>query len=112
MLCGSVHLGTFVLGHSQAYRRGLESLVWGVQPASGQVVLVDPSTGNQLHCFPAPDALSAADTQIALSIAEGGTSLLYINSDIDPGKLYRLNPWTGAVLSTETTDGLGYGGFA
>ena len=40
----------------------------------------------------------------------GGDALLYINSDLDPNTLYRLDPVTGAVLSVETTDGLVYDG--
>ena len=102
-----------VLGTSEGREVTLDGLVWGVQPASGLIVLVDPTTGAVLHSFNAPDALSSADTQVGLSIAEGGDSLLYVNSDESPGMLYRLNPFTGAVLSIETTavnanDGLGF----
>ena len=41
-------------------------------------------------------------------------SLLYVNSDLDPTIVYRLDPSTGSVLSTESAsgnvvDGLGFG---
>jgi len=97
-----------VLGSSHAPEG--EAVVWGVQPATGRILLIDPATGELRHEFPAPDGLLPDHTQIGLTIAEDGQSLLYVNSDVDPSKLYRLNPVTGAVLSTETTDGLSYDG--
>ncbi len=99
-----------VYGTSEPQSVELDSLVWGVQPASGRILLIDPATGDVLHSFAAPDTLSPSDTQIGLSIAQGGDSLIYINSDVDPFSLYRLDPMTGAVLSVESTGGLVYDG--
>ncbi len=101
-----------VVGRSEIEPLTLDSVVWGVQPASGQIVLIDPADGALLHSYDAPDALSPAHAQIGLSIAEGGESLLYLNSDVDAASLYRLEPATGAVLSIETTAGADYDGLA
>jgi len=88
----------------------IDARVWGVQPATGQIVTLDPATGWVRNSFPAPDALVPHHTQIGLTIAENGHSLLYVNSDVDPNVLYRLDPVSGAVLSTETTAGANYDG--
>jgi len=87
-----------------------QSLVWGVQAQTRRIVLLDPTSGLVLHSFDAPDALTPNHSQIGLTMAEGGSALLYVNSDVDPTALYRLDPATGAVLSVETTDGLSYDG--
>ena len=84
--------------------------MWGAQPASGKIVSLDPATGEVLHEFWAPDDLQPGHTQVGLTIAEGGDALVYVNSHVDPSKLYRLDPITGAVLSVESTDGLTYDG--
>ena len=80
----------------------VDSLVWGVQPASGQIVKIDPSREIVVGSFSAPGNLLPNHTDVGLSIAEQGASLIYLNSDDDPNTLYRLDPETGAVLSTET----------
>ncbi len=90
-------------------------LVWGVQPASRHIVILDPNTGNQASQFAAPGNLQPNHTQIGLAMAELGKVLMYVNADDDPTALYRLDPFTGEVLSTETIqpgpyDGLGYDG--
>lgn len=91
----------------------VDSVVWGVRPATGEIIKIDPVTGLVLDAFAAPDGLAPEDTQIGLSLAQNGSSLLYVNSDVDPTTLYRLDPDTGAVLSTESLsgvviDGLGF----
>ncbi len=45
-------------------------------------------------------------------MAELGQTLLYINADDDPTRLYRLRPLTGEVLSTQTTPAGTYDGLA
>ncbi|MCA9262595.1 MAG: lamin tail domain-containing protein [Planctomycetales bacterium] len=89
------------------------TLLWAVQPATGEILTLDPTSGVIINRFAAPDNLDATHQNIGLSMAELGDVLLYVNSDVDPTILYRLNPNTGAVLSTETIpdgihDGLGY----
>ncbi|MBN2474707.1 MAG: pre-peptidase C-terminal domain-containing protein [Pirellulales bacterium] len=100
-----------VLGTSQ--RPWLEAMVWAVQPAGGEILMLDPTTGIVLGRFPAPDALAADHTQIGLTIAQWGRELLYVNSDVDPTALYHLHPLTGEVFWTESIagglyDGLGF----
>lgn len=85
-------------------------IVWGVRPAEGDIVVIDPETGAVIRSFPAPDALAANHTRIGLTAAENGSSLLYINSDVDPSLIYRLDPTTGTVLGTSTVTGGGYDG--
>ena len=90
-----------------------ELLVWGVSPSSGMIVLLDPATGKTAGSFPAPGNLAAEHTQIGLTMAEGGGSLLYVNNDDDATTLYRLDPFTGEVSDTRTLEagggaGLGY----
>lgn len=102
-----------VTGNSGVTTLSVEGIVWGVQPATGQILKIDPGSGAVLESFSAPGNLSPTHTQIGLAIAEGGASLLYVNSDDDASVLYRLDPDTGAVLSTEslagnTIDGLGF----
>lgn len=87
--------------------------VWGVRPATGEIVKFDPVSGNTLAAFDAPDALAPHHSHLGLAVAEDGAALLYVNSDVDPTTLYRLHPGTGAVLSTEslggaTISGIGY----
>jgi len=101
-----------VAGSTTPLRAGT---VWGVQPATGEIVKFDPSNGSVLDSFSAPDALGPGHTQIGLSIADDGATLLYVNSDVDPTRLYRLNPDNGSVMSIETltgtsVDGLGFAG--
>lgn len=79
--------------------------VWGVQPETGEIIQIDPVTGAILNSFAAPGNLDIDDTNIGLSIAEDGNSLIYINSNDDSSTLYRLDPDTGAILSTEFTEG-------
>ena len=80
--------------------------VWGVEPATAMIHVIDPTTGIIYSSFDAPETLEAGHASIGLSIAEGGSTLIYANSDNAPGTLYRLHPTAGTVLSTEsiTTD--------
>jgi hypothetical protein len=75
--------------------------VWGIQPATGQIVRIDPVTGNVVDFFAAPNALLPSHTFGGLTIAEEGHSLLYVNPHSGPSNIYRLDPDTGAVLSVE-----------
>jgi ELWxxDGT repeat protein len=76
--------------------------VWGVRPADGKIVKIDPRTGVVIFAFAAPGNLLPTHTRIGLSMAEQGGALLYVNADDNPALLFRLNPLTGSVLSTET----------
>ena len=88
----------------------IESRAWGVQPATGRILVFDPATGVVFESFPAPDALSPEHTHIGLTIADNGRTLLYVNADVDPTALYRLDPLTGEVLAVETIAAGNYGG--
>lgn len=88
-------------------------VVWGVQPATGLIIMVNPETGQLLGAFEPPGDrdLEPSHVMIGLSIAENDTVLIYHNSDElvpfgESRRLYRLNPFTGAVLSIETPTGL------
>ena len=99
-----------VIGKTETIER--QTLLFGAQPRTGQLILLDPLGGSIVDQFPAPDALAADHTQIGLAMADGGRTLLYINGDLDPTTVYRLDPDTGEVLSSETIatgsyDGLG-----
>jgi spore coat protein CotH len=108
----------FNIGNTQitvelSYASG--SLVWGVQPATAQIVIIDAESGARFGSFPAPGNLQPGHTRIGLTAADGGNALLYINSDDDPHTIYRLDPTTGQVLGTsavtgENYDGLGFDG--
>ena len=43
---------------------------------------------------------------VGLTVAEGGSVLLYLNSDVDPTVLYRLDTTDGSVITMETVSGL------
>jgi hypothetical protein len=76
--------------------------LWGIQPATNQIVVVDPVTGNVVSGFAPPgSALVPTQTFGGLTIAEGGNVLLYQNPVAHPTSLFRINPSTGALLSTE-----------
>lgn len=101
-----------VIGSSSPATISTGALVWGVRPATGEIIKIDPATGSVLDAFPAPDALAPGHTLIGLSIAEDGQSLLYVNSHTNPSALYRLDPVSGAVLSVESTGGFTYDGLS
>ena len=76
--------------------------VWGIQPATNRIVVVDPVTGNVLSGFTPPGgALVSTQEFGGLTIAEGGNVLLYQNPVANPTSLFRINPNTGSLLSTE-----------
>ena len=112
VLC-AVGLGLIAAGPASALVVTPTIGVYGVQPATGKIVLVDPTTGAILSSYDAPGDLQSDDVFIGLSGAEEGSTLIYRNySDAaDKNTLFRLNPSTGATLSEETmpdwtTDGL------
>lgn len=55
----------------------------GVRPSSGQIVF-DATDGKEKFSFPAPGKLLPFHRNIGL-LADGGYSLIYVNSDDDPG---------------------------
>src|SRR6188472_2853872 len=76
--------------------------LWGIQPATNQIVVVDPVTGNVSGGFVPPGgALTPTQQYGGLTIAEGGRVLLYQNPVANPTSLFRINPYTGSLISTE-----------
>lgn len=76
--------------------------LWGIQPATNRIVRVDPVSGNVLSGFTPPGGLLQPTQQFGgLSIAEHGNTLIYQNPVANPTSLFRINPDTGALLSTE-----------
>ena len=76
--------------------------LWGILPATNQIVRVNPLTGDVSAGFTPPGGtLTAGQLFGGLSIAEGGAVMLYQNPVANPTSLFRLNPDTGALLSTE-----------
>lgn len=82
-------------------------MVWFLDPGAGDIVRVDPRTGAELGRFAAPLKPAVGDTRAGLSLAEGGRTLLYQLGgngvgDLDGrDMLFRLDPLTGVVKSTE-----------
>src|SRR4051812_14846250 len=76
--------------------------LWGIQPATNRIVRLDPVTGTVLSGFTPPGgALTPAQQFGGLTIAEGRNTLLYQNPVANPTSLFRINPNTGTLLSTE-----------
>ncbi|MFV2068945.1 MAG: hypothetical protein ACC645_18420, partial [Pirellulales bacterium] len=101
-----------VVGESRPTTTEVEVVVFGAQPATGDILRIDVASGQVLDRFAAPDDLAADDTRIGLTMGEGGRVLLYVNSDRDPTVLWRLDPVTGSVLSQETLSGQPIDGLA
>ena len=108
---GEIQSGNYQLEIRQASETGVpgktasaarSTTVCGIQRATQQNVQIDPLTGAVVGQFAAPDALSVSGINAGLSIAEGRNTLLYINGHTDGRFLYRLDPNTGVILSTET----------
>lgn len=77
--------------------------VWGIHPATNQIVRVDPSSGSILGGFTPPGgALDPNQMFGGLTLAEGGKVLLYQNPVTNPADLFRIDPLTGMLLSTES----------
>ena len=76
--------------------------VWGIQPATNSIVVVDPVTGGVSGGFTPPGgALTPTQQFGGLTIAEHGAVLLYQNPVANPTSLFRINPNTGSLISTE-----------
>ena len=87
--------------------------IYAAQPATGTIVQVDTNTGGLFGAYDAPDDLQAGHVGVGLSGAEGGDVLLYGNGDgSTPDDLYRLDPTTGSVHSTEIGYSIGYDGLS
>jgi hypothetical protein len=87
--------------------------LFGVQPLSGRIVIVNPATGTT-SILASPAGLDANDTRIGLSGAEAGAVLIYSNDDDGTDNdLQRYSPISGALISSHSTaayatDGLTY----
>lgn len=103
-------------------------MVWYVDPASGDIIRANPRTGATLGSFSLEDTFfgtsidhndvtaTQGDTNIGLSIAEDGRTLLYQIGNLGPGteidarfNLFRLDPFTGDLLSIEDGAGNSWG---
>jgi hypothetical protein len=87
--------------------------IFGIQRGTGLIVNVNPATGAINSSFAAPAGLTGTQTNLGLSGAESGTVLLYRNQNANATLVHRLNPNTGAVLTTFAAqswpvDGLSY----
>ncbi|MBK8466537.1 MAG: hypothetical protein IPL32_11955 [Chloracidobacterium sp.] len=87
--------------------------LFGVQPATGLIVKINPGNGIISASFAAPSGISSTTTSIGLSMAESDSVLLYKNSNVNSTTLFRIDPTSGATLSTlaassSTEDGLSY----
>jgi hypothetical protein len=89
------------------------ALLWGVDSAgSAQLVNLDPWTGVETTRFALPGGIDSNDTNIGLA---GWTNeLFYTNGNAENGKVYVIDPTSGAVTGSFTVsggwgmDGLGY----
>ncbi len=80
-------------------------VLYGAQPATGNIVTVDPATGAVTDSFDAPGDLQSGHTRVGLSGSEEGTTLIYVNDEgTAASPLFRLDPATGTVLSKEVAD--------
>lgn len=89
------------------------TLVYGVQPATGNILTINPTTGAVLNSYATPAPIASNSPYAGVSFAAPLGELLYINQFPSP-TLYALNPATGAVISTFLGDffpnvGLSYG---
>ena len=80
------------------------SVTWGaqlfaIQDQNSDVLVIDTNTGVAVSAFSLPSAVPAGLTD-GLTLAENGTSLLFVGNNDPTSPLYRLNPQTGSVLSS------------
>src|SRR5688500_10152076 len=78
--------------------------VWVVNPVSGDIIRVDPTTGGVLGAFPCPVQLQQDDRDLGLTMAFGGNTLLYqlgpLSFSDERRMLYALDPFTGLVQTS------------
>ena len=79
--------------------------LFGIQDTTDLIVEIDPVTGVVFNSFASPTLI---DTVSGISGAEGGTTLI-VQDSTDPSNVYRIDPATGSVLSTETMADTGSG---
>jgi len=83
------------------------SVVWVVNPDSGDIVQIDPRSGDVLGSFAAPTK-PEGDQNVGLTIADGGRTLLYqLGSppfDEERKTVYELDPYTGLLLNMFSVD--------
>ncbi len=71
--------------------------LFGLQTLTDQIVQIDPATGNIVNTYPSPTSL----TQIAgISGAENGDTLI-VQSNLNSGSVFRIDPRDGTLLTTE-----------
>ena len=97
-----------VVGPTTGAPAGLAGLTYGTQVSSigifgllqgtDEIAQIDPVTGAIINSFPSPTPIGGVS---GLSGAEGGTTLI-VQDDIDPTSVFRVDPVTGALLSTES----------
>jgi uncharacterized delta-60 repeat protein len=73
---------------------------WGVRPATGEIVQIDPRTGLTKTAFAAPGNLRPFHRNVQLVMKQSGSELLYANLDDNSEVHYRINPFTGEIIAT------------
>ena len=76
--------------------------LWGVELGSGDIYQIDPDTGMAITSFPGP--FDSATPEVGMSIAEGGSSLIYLDAGLNDDVLFRLDPANGTILSSESSE--------
>ena len=74
-----------------------DTILWGAQPETKQILKLNPQTGEILDQFPVP--LQDMSTSVGLTIAAGGKMLLYTDGFVEPEGLYGLDPNDGSLVS-------------
>lgn len=83
-------------------RTSSAAILFGVQDQNADILLIDSNTGIATPVFPVPTG-SVASVFDGLTLAEGSTTLLYVEGFSGAqSPLFRLNPITGAILSSHT----------
>ncbi len=105
---GGIAIVNFMLGLQSAHA----TVVYGIRPATGSILAIDPTNGSILNSFATPAAISSTQDFAGLTYANQLGELLYINTS-SSSNLFRLNPNTGATLGTVngdafTTSGLSF----
>lgn len=114
VLAISLSMVYLVVGGNENLQAG--SIVWGLNPVTGDIVRVNPKNGNILGSFVAPILPLQGDTRAGLSIADHGKTLLYQLGSNGPGLeipgreiLYGLDPFTGEIKFQEGGLGSSFG---
>lgn len=96
--------GALVLSATPSFAEPGDTVVlYGVQPATGQILRIDGGTGDVVGSFAAPAGLEADHTLIGLTTLPGDTQLAYENSQ-EVDDIQVIDIATGEVIETATGD--------